>query len=155
MEGDKFEFHVVGAEGPGEAEVKAAAEQGLVIYHGMVANAALPALLGHFDACVALTRVSRNKGGGGTSNALMEQMAAGRVIVAWDNVIFRQVLNESTAYLVAQDDIEALAAAIRRISQAPTQARSKAAAAQSAVAEHSLDRQLDRFLTILGGRLDS
>lgn len=155
LSGEPFEFHVVGAEGPGEADVKAAAEQGLLHYHGIVANADLPALLGRFDACVALTRVSRDKGGGGTSNALMEQMAAGRVIVAWDNAIFRQLLNEVTAYLVPQDDVQALAAALSSIAQAPAEARAKARAAQAAVAEHSLDAQLGKFLALLRDRLGS
>jgi glycosyltransferase involved in cell wall biosynthesis len=155
LRGGPFEFHVVGSEGPGETDVRAAAAQGLLHYHGVVANADMPALLGRFDACVALTRVSRDKGGGGTSNALMEQMAAGRVILAWDNVIFRQVLDENTAYIVPQDDVDALAAAARRISQDSAQAQAKAAAAEAAVIEHSLDTQLRKFLGLIRERLGS
>jgi glycosyltransferase involved in cell wall biosynthesis len=152
-EAARFAFHVVGAEGPYEGEVRAAAAEGLLTYHGAVPNSALPGLLASFDVCVALTRVARDKGGGGTSNAMLEQMASGRVMLAWDNAIFRQVLDDRTAFMVEQDDVEGLAAALREIAAAPEAARTRASAAQAAATGHSLEAQLGKFLGLLNDRL--
>jgi glycosyltransferase involved in cell wall biosynthesis len=143
-----FEFHVVG-DGPYEDEVRAAADRGIIKFHGPVHNDELPALLVDFDVCVAFTFVSPTQGGGGTSNALLEQMAAARVIVGWNNAIFRQVLDQSNAWLVPQGDAAAVATALRDIAAHPEEARKRAQAAQRFVGRFSLEAQLEKFLALL------
>lgn len=145
---DRFEFHAVGS-GPWETQVRSAHDRGILHHHGPVHNEDLPALLATFDVCVALTFVSATQGGGGTSNALMEQMAAARVVVAWDNIIFRQVLDEGRAWMVPQGDVPAIAGALREIADNPEAARARAQAGQRYVSQFSLEAQLDKFLALL------
>ena len=124
------EFHVVGA-GPEEPAVREAERGGHLIYHGPIPNDALPAMLAELDATVALTFKSADGGTGGVSNALLEQMAAGKVILAWDNAIFRQLLDRSSAFLVAEGSVAALAEAVRSILEVPAEAVNRASAGQA------------------------
>lgn len=143
-----FEFHVFGDLPQTPLHVSAAAETGVIIHHGAVDNGALPTLLRDIDACVAFTHVSATKGGGGTSNALMEQMAAGRVIIGWDNVIFRQMLDETNAYMVVQGDVEDVVRAIRAIAADPAEAACRAARARETMAGYSYEAQMARYAAV-------
>lgn len=139
---DWLEFHVIG-EGP------RVPSEGLVHYHGPVPNEEMPRLLSKMHACVALTYVrgsgDRFSGGAGVSNALLEQMAASRVMIAWDNAAFRQVLDESSAYLIQQGDQAALLDALERMHSNPAEAKEYAANAAVVAQGYSFDQHLDRF----------
>lgn len=137
-EADEYAFHVVGEAAGGYAsKIRASGER--VRWHGVLSNLDLPRFLEGIDVCVALTWADPRGGGGGTSNALFEQMAAGRVIVAWDNVIFRSVLDDTCAYLVPQGDAAALAAAFREIASHPDEARRRAENAAARVRSYDID----------------
>jgi glycosyltransferase involved in cell wall biosynthesis len=144
----KFEFHVIG-EGPYDAEAARAHDEGWLIHHGPKPNSELPALVATMDVCVALTFKSSEGGGGGVSNALLEQMAAGRVIVAWDTAIYTQLLDDTNAYLVPQGDIAALERALRDIIDRPDEARRRAATAQKTAELFSFDAHLDKFTAVV------
>lgn len=146
--GDRIEFHVVG-DGPHQDRVREAEARGAVRFHGPIHNDALPALLEQFDVCTAFTFVSPTQGGGGTSNALLEQMAAARVILAWNNIIFRQVVDGSSAWLVPQGDTDAVVRALWEIAADSAEARRRATAAQRFVRQFSLEAQSERFLALL------
>ena len=141
-------FHVIG-EGPSLASVEQAAAEGLLHYHGAVPNEQMPQLLSQMQACVALTYVrsgdEKFSGGAGVSNALLEQMAAGRIIVAWDNAAFRQVLDERSAFLVRQGDRHALMAALTHIRANPHAAEARAAEAAEVAENYGFDRHLELF----------
>lgn len=139
-----FVFHVLGT-GPFEKEAQVLASEQKLIYYGLVANNELPNMMAQFDVCVALTWAAEVDGGGGTSNALLEQMASGRVIVAWDNVIFRQVLNEDSGYLIKQGDAKAMVDAFYQILDDAMLAKSKAIAAKRIIANYSLEAQINKF----------
>jgi glycosyltransferase involved in cell wall biosynthesis len=141
---DKFEFHVVGGGSTEQAEELARKER--LIFHGPLSNDKLPGMISQFDICVALTHKSAEHGGGGVSNALLEQMAASRVIVAWDNQIFRQLLDERSAYLVPQGDVAALTAVLNAIAAEPSEARSRALAARKTVEDFSFESHMKVFL---------
>lgn len=98
----KFNFHVVGDADSYLKQVLEMEQEGQIIYHGLLENKDLPDFLKNKEVCVALTYSSLKGGGGGTSNALLEQMASGRIIVAWDNPIFQQLLNDQNSFLVPQ-----------------------------------------------------
>lgn len=146
---DQYVFHVVGI-GPYACSPKFTESRNLFEYHGAVSNASLPMLLARFDICVALTLSSENLGGGGTSNALLEQMAAGRVIIAWDNPIFRQVINDESGYLVPQGDVEGIVHVLDEILVDGSRASAKALNAMEEVVErYSIDRQVTRYLKLI------
>ena len=80
-------------------------------------NQQMPFFLKKVDVSVALTFSSDSMGGGGLSNALLEQMCSGNLIIAWDNPIFKQILNESNALLIKQGDIDALVNTFVKVSK--------------------------------------
>ena len=140
----QFSFEVFGHIGQ-EGMVREAAERGDIAWHGPVENSQLPATLAGLDVCVALTRSDPNSGGGGTSNAMMEQMAAGRIMLAWDNVIFRQWLNETNAYLAPQGDVAALAESLIELSDNRDAAKQRAANGPLSVSDFGIDAMIERF----------
>lgn len=148
--GNEFEFHVIG-DGPSCDLVKRNADVGLLLYHGKIANIDLLKYLNLLDICVAFTfALSANGfGGGGTSNALLEQMAASRVIIAWDNAIFRQLLSDKTAYLVKEGDVNGLETVLWQIAANLTLAEQKAKFAREEVQQYSLEKQMEKFFLIL------
>ncbi|MCF6109016.1 glycosyltransferase [Mesorhizobium muleiense] len=143
-ESRNFEFHIVG-DGEYAGKASALAESGHVKYHGARPNDEIAEFLRSIDVCVALTFSSPTLGGGGTSNALMEQMAAGKIIVAWDNPHFRQLLDSSVAYLVDQGRSDQLADALLQILHERDAALVKAAAGVEVIRDYSLQSQVDRF----------
>ena len=52
---------------------------------------------------VNLTYEHNSSGSAGVSNGLLEQMLAGKVLICWDNFIFRQVLDEKSAIFVKEN----------------------------------------------------
>lgn len=145
---EDVEFHVIG-EGPEKPNVEQAQSRSPVIYHGAVPNDELPMMLGTFDACVALSFKSADGGTGGVSNALLEQMAAGRIILAWRSEIFEQVLDDESAYLLEQGSVEQLRRAILSIIEDPESARSRAEAAQRIARDYSFEAHMKTFESLL------
>ena len=138
------EFHVIGA-GIDHAPVEAARDEGKLIFHGAVANDRLPEALAGLDATVALTFKSKDGGTSGLSNALLEQMAAGKVVIAWRNEIFCQLLDDRSAYLVEQGSVAGLRTAIEEIFKNPDEAESRAREAQRLASQNSFDEHMARF----------
>jgi glycosyltransferase involved in cell wall biosynthesis len=114
----EFVFHVAG-DGPGRADAIALEREGLIRFQGPLANDAVPKFLEDMDICVALTfagaDLKEGSGGAGVSNSLLEQMAAGRILLCWDNPGYRQVLDEGSAYFIKQGDVSAISGALKLI----------------------------------------
>ena len=146
---NNMEFHVVGG-GPVELRVRKLEERGLLKYHGTLPHSSIPAFLMHSDCCVALTYLKDFMGGGGVSNALIEQMAAQQIIVAWNNGIFNKVLTAQTAYLVEQDDICGLANAFEFISNNKQEAELVATSAFIESQRYSIVKHVELFLDTIG-----
>ncbi len=143
----KFAFHVVG-DGPYFGEVSRLEKEGMLSFAGAVDHNALPKRLQKFDVCVALT-LSKRTGGGGTSNALLEQMAAGRVILAWDNAIFNQLLHDENAYLIDEENLEDAVQALRKIRLEKNSALIKSSRAKSLASTFSIESQIVKFQKIV------
>jgi glycosyltransferase involved in cell wall biosynthesis len=145
LRGDqRFAFSIVG--GPLNPVVDEAARDGLVSYRPAVSNHDVKTVLSGMDVCVAL---GKSGGGGGVSNALLEQMAAGRVIVAWDNPIYRQILDEECAYLVPQGSTAGLVDAFKDIADHPEKAAACGVSAMDRAKRYGWATHLDRFLSLL------
>jgi glycosyltransferase involved in cell wall biosynthesis len=138
------EFHVIG-EGPDKGLVEAARDEGKLIFHGAMPNDRLPDELDRLDATVALTFKSADGGTSGLSNALLEQMAAGKIIIAWRNEIFCQILNDQNAYLVEQGSVAGLRRAVEEIIADPADAASRAKEAQQLASQNSFEEHMARF----------
>jgi glycosyltransferase involved in cell wall biosynthesis len=74
-------------------------------------------------------------------------MAAGRVIVAWRNEIYGQLLDDTNAYLVPQGDVAAAYRVLNDIRDRPDEARRRAAAAQETAKRFSFEVHLGKFTT--------
>jgi glycosyltransferase involved in cell wall biosynthesis len=143
-----FEFHVAGS-GVFQSSDEYRERAECFHSHGTIPNDRMPDFLERMDVCVALTRSSSSGGGAGISNALLEQMASGAVIVAWDSAIFRQVVDASEAYLVPEGDRRALADALVRIGEHPADAIQKAAQAQQKMRDFDIKERVREFLMIV------
>lgn len=114
----EFVFHVAG-DGPARDKAIALEREGRLRFHGPLPNEAIPRFLGEMDVCVALTfagaDLKQGSGGAGVSNSLLEQMAAGRILLCWDNPGYRQVLNDESAYFIKQGEVSAITDALTQI----------------------------------------
>ena len=148
-EKDRFHFHMIG-EGEFAPAARASEALGNLTFHGPVRNEDLPETMRAMDVCVALgfVGVDRNGrgGGSGVSNAVLEQMAASRIMLCWDNAAYRQVLDEDSCYFTKQGDVAALAATLDRIAQDTSAALRKADGAARNARDYSFDAHLDRFM---------
>ena len=117
-DGREFKFQVAG-DGPARDAVIALEREGRLVFSGPLPNEAVPKFLQDMDICVALTfagtDLKEGSGGAGVSNSLLEQMAAGRILLCWDNPGYRQVLDEGSAYFIKQGDVSAISGALKQI----------------------------------------
>jgi glycosyltransferase involved in cell wall biosynthesis len=147
-----FVFDVIGGTGE-EPLLKRAIEEESVVWHGTLTGDELKRAIEGVDVCVAFTFASSHVGGGGTSNAMMEQLAGGRVLLAWDNVIFRQWLSDANAYLVPQGDIAAAARALHEIAADRELARQRAERGREVVRGHDVPAMMSRYEQVLDAAL--
>lgn len=146
---NNLNFHIVG-EGPYLNELVRYKNNKLVHSYGAIPNEEIPIILQQMDVCVALTYLTNFLGGGGVSNALIEQMAAGKIIVCWDNDIFRQVLDDESAYFVKQGDSLALVKCLLEIQNNRVLANKKAERAKLLSQQYSIENHVESFFKSVG-----
>jgi hypothetical protein len=93
--------------------------------------------------------VSKKLGGAGLSNALLEQMAAGKIIVAWSNDAFNQILTPTCAFQVEQYNNEALISSFISIYKNQEEALGKAIEAKKVIAPYTMQAHVGRFIKCL------
>lgn len=140
-----FIFHIVGDEGVYKEQVNELVKEDVVLNHGVVSNQKLPGFLKGIDVCVALTFASDTGGGGGTSNAMLEQMAASRIMLAWDNVIFQQYLNDENAYLAKQYSVQELKKQLLNILKNKDEALLKSKNALKSIENYTYYNNVENF----------
>ena len=150
LAGNEFVFHVAG-DGPARDDALALERAGRLRFHGPLPNEAIPGFLEHMDVCVALTfagsDLGRRSGGAGVSNSLLEQIAAGRVLLCWDNPGYLQVLDKKSAYLVKQGDIPAISEALMQIASDLAGASARAQRASELVRGYDFEAHMTLFAT--------
>ncbi|MFL9557507.1 glycosyltransferase [Acinetobacter baumannii] len=112
-------------------------------------NQEMPSFLRNINVSVALTFSTASMGGGGLSNALLEQMCSGNLIVAWDNPIFRQILNEDCSILVEQGNELKLVDTFAKISNEYNSMRELRLRSQALSLKNSSKNNKNQFLSIL------
>jgi len=120
-----------------------------VRYLGPLANERMLDYLETIDVGVCLT-FSKKSGGGGVSNGLLELIGAGRLVIAWDSVIFKQVLNSDQALFVEEDNAALLATAFADVERDPAGMSRRIAASAEVLQAYSLERHVDHFLDYTG-----
>jgi len=144
-----FVFHVVGEANNFAKEVGELNKNNIVKYHGAIDNDKLPVFLKHIHVCVALGYVSEKLGGAGLSNALIEQMAAEKIILAWGNNAFNQILDETCAYQVEQYNQAELQNSLTKIFTQQKVALDKAKKAKQRVTPYTIEAHVAKFKKVL------
>lgn len=116
-----------------------------VRYLGPISNEHMLAYLERIDVGVCLT-YSKESGGGGVSNGLLELIGAGRLVIAWDSPIYKQVLDAKQALFVEESNIAQLAAAFTELATAPAAMQEKIGASAAVLGRYSLEHHIEHFI---------
>lgn len=143
-------FEIVG-DGPlrelAEAFVSANSERP-VRYLGPISHEHMPGYLSSIDAGVNLT-TSKETGGGGVSNTLLELIGSKRLVIAWDSIIYKQVLDEHQALFVSEGDITDLAKVFSKVDEKPNEMRSYIESSYEILNDYSFENHVAHFLNYL------
>lgn len=140
-------FEIVG-DGPLRtlAEVFVAAHPGRPLrFLGPISNEQMPGYLSTIDAGVNLT-YSKASGGGGVSNAMLELIGSGRLVIAWDSPIYKQVLDDRQALFVDESNVSELAYSFSRIEADPVDMRKRIENSRRVLNQYSLENHLKHFI---------
>ena len=98
--------------------------------------------------CHVLLFLNRTPWTAGLSHALLEALAAGRPIVAWDVPCHSQVIDHENGFLVAEGDLAGLTRALRSLLTEPESSlRARSEAARRTASAYSPEAHVERFLT--------
>lgn len=116
-----------------------------VRYLGPISNEQMPGYLSTIDAGVNLT-YSKASGGGGVSNAMLELIGAGRLVIAWDSPIYKQVLNDQQALFVDESNVAELANSFARAEADPIEMRRRIKCSSQVLSCYSLENHVQHFI---------
>ena len=137
-----IEFHVWGGYSKKEEDL-----DNLVIFHGHYRKEEIYTILSSVHAVVFLNRTGLS---GGISHALLEAMAAGRLIIAWDNYIHSQIINNNNGILVPDENIEMLTDTYYKILSLDQNVfLNKCINAREKAKEFSIENHINKFLSLL------
>lgn len=111
---DSVEFIIIGAGDMDDDASRFAKQYKNVTFYGAIANDKIYDYLAILDATVHLTF---SNAGGGVSNSLLESLFAGNLLVCWNNTIFSQVVNQTSAIMISEGNTISLADAYRFIAK--------------------------------------
>lgn len=114
---------------------------------GRISNDHMPELLNDIHAGLVLTKANKSDpGGSGISNSLLELMATGRIIIAYDNNIYRQFPRQDFLTYVPENEDGILAELFADIYSNWSIYHSRAQNAKDYVQEFSIDQHVNTFL---------
>lgn len=117
-----------------------------VRYLGPISNENMLPYLETIDAGVCLT-YSKESGGGGVSNGLLELIGAGRLVIAWDSPIYKQVLDCDQALFIEESDIAALSQGFAKLDTDAMALRTKITCSATVLERYSLEQHVRHFVT--------
>ncbi|MCE8025743.1 glycosyltransferase family 4 protein [Billgrantia aerodenitrificans] len=144
-----IEFHVVG-QGRLEGEMESVRSFDNFRYLGPISNNEIAGYLSGITAnvCLTFSNQASKCGGGGVSNGMLEGMAAGRVMICWDNYTFKQSLDDRSAIFVAEGSCEQLAEAYYALATNLSEFHSLGGHARDRAKRYSLDKAVASFLNV-------
>jgi glycosyltransferase involved in cell wall biosynthesis len=116
-----------------------------VRYLGPISNEQIPSYLSTIDAGVNLT-YSKESGGGGVSNAMLELIGAGRLVIAWDSPIYKQVLNDQQALFVNESNIAELVNGFNKIDTDSLEMLRRIKCSNQVLSQYSLENHAQHFI---------
>jgi len=135
----EIEFHVWGGDDKSFSK--------LIKFHGTFKRGDIYKIL---ESCHGVVFLNKAGSAGGISHALLETMAAGRLIIAWNNFIHTQVVNTDSGILIPEGDIEKLADTYYNILVGNKNLFSKKCVnVRSKAKEFSVESHINKFLKIL------
>jgi len=108
----------------------------------------LPLILPNVDI-VAFLLPSKGIHGGGVSHALLEAMAAKRLIIAWQNPITSNLLNDKNAILVNEGNLDGIVSKLKEIGRCPEIFLEKCLEASKTAREFSVQNHVIKFIRIV------
>lgn len=109
----------------------------------------IPSVLGLCHGVLFLNKSAKHEAAG-LSHSLLEAMAAGRLIIAWDNVAHRQVINESNGILIPEGNIQQLVDVLFRLPQMnKTELVSKCQNARTTAKQFTVKAHIDKFIQVI------
>jgi len=119
--------------------------------HGTFSPSQVKNILGTVDVVVFLNKTNI---AAGLSHGLLEAMAAGRLIIAWENAIHCQVLSEENAILLREGDISGLADIYQQLTTGNIDAgilHDKCEAARRKARDYSVEKHIETFNQVIAG----
>jgi glycosyltransferase involved in cell wall biosynthesis len=95
--------------------------------------------------------------GGGVSHSLLEAMAAGRLIVAYNNPIHNQILNDDCAILI-EESIDEIKKVLKKLNHGyydPNELQKKCELARKEAANYSIENHLTTFYSVINKLTDN
>lgn len=132
----------------GHGELDTEIEKTNIVDHGKYSSEEIFNVLSKIDVVVFL---NQSGSAAGVSHALLECMAAGRCIIAWDNLIHNQVCNKEEAFLVREDDVGLLVDIYKEIIEDPDIIVKKGKLAREKARRYTVKKHVNRFLKIVRG----
>lgn len=125
-----------------------------VEFHGYIPNAQVPEMLQKHDILLLPNQekqICKGEDIGKVTSPLkmFEYMASGRVIIASDIPVLREILNEQNSYLVKADDPQAWVKAVRHIETNREEAVRKAERAKMEVNQYSWKSRARKMLELV------
>lgn len=141
----KYDFINFHAYGHGEFEDKL--YDAGIIDHGRYTLEDVPNILQFVDGVVFFNRSGI---AGGVSHSLLECMAAGKVIIAWNNKIHNQVCTSDSAFLMEENNLDELEKVYVHGLSNWRLLNQKSCRARQVAAMFSIEKHVDKFQRIMG-----
>ena len=119
-------------------------------YVGKISNNKIVYFLNEIHCGVAFTKFNEfDPGGSGVSNSLLELMATGKIIIAYDNPIYRQFPNEDFLIFVKENDDIQLAEIFADIINNKKEYFLRSARTKKYVQSFSIKRHVESFFKLI------
>ena len=133
-----LEFHAYGF-----GELEETLKESSIKNHGRYKSTDVINILKSVDAVVFLNRTGI---AGGLSHSLLECMASGKIIIAWDNNIHNQICDEKNAILIKDGSLQSLISSYKELEKKML-IKDKALNAREKASQYTVEKHVDKFIS--------